>query len=162
MKTRITLLVAAFAFSGSMAFAALSTQDVIDGLSAQGYTRVEVKVGPTQTKVEAIRGTEKLEVVYDNASGTTLKSEVEAVRPGEDTAPGVSIRNRDRDFVRVRDNNDDDSTDDNSDDDGVDGDDDGNDDDNDDDGDDDHDDDGDDDHGDDSGHGGGDGDGDDD
>lgn len=106
MKTRLTLLVAAIAFSGSMAFAALSTQDVIDQLNAQGYTRVEVKVGPTQTKVEAIRGTEKLEVVYDNASGDTLKSEVGTVEAGEDTTPGVSIRNRKNDFVDANDNDD--------------------------------------------------------
>jgi hypothetical protein len=113
MKTRLTLLIAAFAFSGSMALAALSTQDVIDGLNAQGYTRVEVKVGPTQTKVEAIRGTEKLEVVYDNASGSTLKSEVGTVEAGDDTAPGVSIRNRKNDFVDGADDGDEDENDDN-------------------------------------------------
>ncbi|MGQ0563458.1 MAG: PepSY domain-containing protein [Gemmobacter sp.] len=100
MKTRLILLATVLALSGGMAAAAISTQGLIDDLGAQGYTRVEVKVGPTQTKIEAIRGAEKLEVVYDNATGTTLKSEVEAVRPGEDTAPGVSIRNRGRDFVR--------------------------------------------------------------
>ena len=107
MKTRLTLLVAAIAFSGSMAFAALSTQDLVDQLGAQGYTRVEVKVGPTQTKVEAIRGTEKLEVVYDNASGETLKSETGTVEAGDDTAPGVSIRNRKHDFVDGNGNHDD-------------------------------------------------------
>jgi hypothetical protein len=120
MKTRLTLLIAAFAFSGSMALAALSTQDVIDGLNAQGYTRVEVKVGPTQTKVEAIRGTEKLEVVYDNASGSTLKSEVGTVEAGDDTAPGVSIRNRKNDFVDGADDGDDGDEDENDDNDGSD------------------------------------------
>ena len=128
MKTRLTLLVAAFAFSGSMAFAALSTQEVIDGLSAQGYTRVEVKVGPTQTKVEAIRGTEKLEVVYDNASGDALKTEVGTVEAGDDTAPGVSIRNRTHDFVKGGEDDGDDSADDVNDDDDNSGDDDGDDD----------------------------------
>lgn len=86
-------------FSSSFALAAIDTNALVTDLQAQGYTRVEVKTGPTQTKVEAIRGTEKVEVVYDSASGAVLKSETEAVRPGDDISPGVSIRNRDRDFL---------------------------------------------------------------
>jgi hypothetical protein len=124
-RYRLILLAAAFSLTGGAALA-FSTQGVIDALSAQGYTRVEVKVGPTQTKVEAIRGTEKLEVVYDNASGDTLKSETGTVRPGENTNPGVIIRDRNHDFVDGGEGGDgDDSVDDGDDDDhGDDGDDD--------------------------------------
>jgi hypothetical protein len=53
----------------------------------------------TQTKVEAIRGTEKVETVFDRATGEVIKQEVETVRSGEDTRPGVEIDNRNRDFV---------------------------------------------------------------
>ena len=136
-RYRMILIAAALSLTGGAALA-LTAQDVINTLSAAGYTRIEVKTGPTQTKVEAIRGTEKLEVIYDNASGDTLKSEVQAVEPGENTAPGVSVRNRNRDFLRGdgnddandggADNNDDDG--DNAGDDGDNNDDDGDDDDN--------------------------------
>ena len=172
-RYQLALLATAFSLTGGAALA-LTTQQVIDTLSTQGFTRIEIKTGPTQIKVEAIRGTEKLEQVFDSASGTMLKSEVETVRPGEDTAPGVSIRDRNRDFLRDEgnddagddddgdDDNDDDANDDDGDDDASD---DNGDDDNGDDGnndDDDDDDDGDDDHGGDSGHGGDGDDGDDD
>ena len=136
-RYRLILLAAALSLTGGAAFA-LTAQDIINTLSSLGYTRIELKTGPTQTKVEAIRGTEKLEVIYDNASGDTLKSEVQAVEPGENTAPGVSVRNRNRDFLRGdgnddandggADNNDDDG--DNAGDDGDNNDDDGDDDDN--------------------------------
>ena len=136
-RYRMILIAAALSLTGGAALA-LTAQDVINTLSARGYTRIEVKTGPTQTKLEAIRGTEKLEVIYDNASGDTLKSEVQAVEPGENTAPGVSVRNRNRDFLRGdgnddandggADNNDDDG--DNAGDDGDNNDDDGDDDDN--------------------------------
>jgi hypothetical protein len=138
---RTLMMTAALIFAGSMSFAAINTDTIATDLQAQGYTRVEIKKGITQIKVEAIRGTEKLEVIYDIETGAILKQEVETVRPGEDTAPGVSVRERNRDFVRVRDNDDDD--DDNDDDDNDD-------------------DDNDDDDDDNSGHGGGDDDDDDD
>ena len=101
-RYRMILIAAALSLTGGAALA-LTAQDVINTLSAAGYTRIEVKTGPTQTKVEAIRGAEKLEVIYDNASGNTLKSEVQAVEPGEDIAPGVSIRDRKHDFLNAHD-----------------------------------------------------------
>jgi hypothetical protein len=61
---------------------ALSVDEVVAGLRAEGYSRVEVKMGPTQMKVEAIRGMQKLEIVYDRTTGAVLKTEVESVRPG--------------------------------------------------------------------------------
>lgn len=134
MKMTFVAMAFSVMMAGSAAFA-LTPDQVISDLQAQGYTRVEVRVGPTQMKVEAIKGTEKVEIIYDSATGTVLKTETEAVRPGENTAPGVSVRERGRDFVRVerRDSSDDDSDDDSNDDHGGRGSDD-----NDDDGDDDH------------------------
>jgi hypothetical protein len=113
---RTLMMTAALIFAGSMSFAAINTDTIATDLQAQGYTRVEIKKGISQIKVEAIRGTEKLEVIYDIETGAILKQEVETVRPGENTAPGVSVRERNRDFVRVRGNDDDDNGDDNNDD----------------------------------------------
>jgi uncharacterized membrane protein YgcG len=129
---RFLMTTAAAIFAGTMAFGAITSDSVITDFQSQGFTRVEVKVGPTQMKVEAIRGTEKVEVIYDIATGTVLKREVGTVGPLENTTPGVQVRDRGRDFVSGGD--DDSSDDDNS------GDDDGNDDNSDDDSDDDDDD----------------------
>lgn len=95
-------LAAALSIIGGGAFALVTTDSVIQELSASGYTRIEVANGPTQMKVEAIRGTEKLEVVYDTATGNVLKSETDTVDADENTTPGVQVRTRDRDFVQVR------------------------------------------------------------
>lgn len=117
---KIHLPLAVLLLSGSAAFA-LTSQDLADQMTAAGYTRVEVKTGPTQIKVEAIRGTEKLETIYDAATGTVLSREVQLVDAGDDTRPGVQIRDRDEDFTdggsapddSNDDSNDDDSSDDN-------------------------------------------------
>ena len=113
MKRIVAALALGLTMTAQAGFA-LTADEAVADLRAAGFTRIEVKVGATQMKVEAIRGTEKLEVVYDRVSGAVLKSEVETVGAGETTAPGVSVRNRDRDFVRVADRrSDDDSYDDN-------------------------------------------------
>ncbi len=146
---KLMMLTAAFALSATIA-GALTSGDVIADLTAQGYTRIEVKTGLTQIKVEAIKGTTKIETIYDLATGAILKSETGPVGAFDDTAPGVEVSVRDRDFIDGG-SGDDDSNDDGddegeSDDSGHDGD-------GDDDGDNSGDDDGDDDDGDDD-HGG--------
>jgi hypothetical protein len=100
VKKTILTLAFGLMLSGQGAFA-LTADEVVNDLRDQGYTRTEVRVGPSQIKVEAIRGTEKLEVIYDKTTGAVLKSEVATVRFGDNTTPGVSIRDRNRDFVRV-------------------------------------------------------------
>jgi hypothetical protein len=119
---RIFLIAALFALPTTTALAAIDTDGLIAGYQSEGYTTIEVTRGTTQTKVEAIRGTEKLEVVYDNETGATLKSELGAPEADDDILPGVTVRDRARDFV----GNDDE--DENEDEDGVSDDDDGDDD----------------------------------
>ena len=85
--------------STGLSLAAVDTNALIDSLQSQGYTRIEVKKGLSQVKIEAIRGTEKVEVVYDKETGAVLKSETETVQPGDDVAAGVSIETRDEDFL---------------------------------------------------------------
>lgn len=96
---RIFLIAALFALPTTTALAAIDTDGLIAGYQSEGYTTIEVTRGTTQTKVEAIRGTEKLEVVYDNETGATLKSELGAPEADDDILPGVTVRDRARDFV---------------------------------------------------------------
>ena len=90
--------------------------DTIAALQAENYTSIEVKSGPTQIKVEAIRDGMKLEIVYDAATGTELKREIEPLEAGEDIHIGVSYDVDDEDFVGRSRDDDDDSDDDNDDD----------------------------------------------
>ena len=73
---------------------------VVRALTEQGYTRIEVKNRPGEVKVEAIRNGQQLEVVYDAQTGAILKQESRQVRAGDDTTPGVTVRNEDDDGVR--------------------------------------------------------------
>ncbi|MDA8747130.1 PepSY domain-containing protein [Litoreibacter sp.] len=102
---------------GSVAAAGAQNMNdqIIANLQEQGFGYIEIKNGRTQTKVEAIRGTDKLEVVYDNASGTILKQERERAESDELGLAGVDIDQRNRDFVGS-DDDDDDSRDDRDDD----------------------------------------------
>lgn len=103
MKRRLRalgLVAAMIALSARMAAAAITADDVIATYQTDGYTRIEVRMGVTQMKVEAIKGDTKVETVYDIDTGTVLKTETEAVRAGETVTPGVSVRELNRDFVR--------------------------------------------------------------
>ena len=106
MKLRILSLVAALMLT-TPALAAWDVDAVTQKFVADGYTRVEVKIGPTQAKVEAIKDGIKTEVVYDLATGDVLKTETEAVGSDDNTAPGVFVRNRSGDFVGSSDDSDD-------------------------------------------------------
>lgn len=74
---------------------------VVQALTDQGYTRIEIKNRAGQIKVEAIRGANQLEVVYDAQTGAILSQESHPVRAGDDTTPGVSVTDDDGE-VRVR------------------------------------------------------------
>lgn len=100
MKSKF-ILTAALMVSGSMAFAGMTAEQIAADLQAQGYTRIAIKQGPSQIKAEAMRGTERLETVYDAASGDVLKSSVRGISADDHTDTGVSVRSRDRDFVRT-------------------------------------------------------------
>ena len=104
---QITFITTALLLAAGTAGAQSSTQaGVIERLQSQGYDYIEIKEGLTQTKVEAIRGTEKLEFVYDNTSGTILKQEVERAEADEIGRNGVELDRRDRDFVESDDDRD--------------------------------------------------------
>jgi vacuolar-type H+-ATPase subunit F/Vma7 len=73
------LLTTALAFSASMATAAISPNDLVTAYQAQGFTKIEVTTGATQTKLEAVKGNAKVEVIYDTATGAILSQETKRV-----------------------------------------------------------------------------------
>jgi hypothetical protein len=99
-RFRTLFLASALIAGGSVAWAQSAADAAVAGLLADGFTRVEVKSGPTQTKIEGVRGTETRELVIDNASGNVVKSETGTVGLFDNTNPGVFVRSRDSDFVR--------------------------------------------------------------
>lgn len=153
MKKTFWLSTSTALFMGTMAMADAFTDQIVNDLQSKGFDRIEIKVGPNQTKAEASNGTQKVEVVYDNATGAIVKQETERARE-DGLRTGVEISTRNEDFTgeddsRSRDRSSDDSADDDNEDDNRGG---GSDDDSNDDSADDHGNDGsDDDHGDDRG-----------
>ena len=76
-----------------------------------------MKVGPTQTKVEALKGSAKVEVVYDNETGSILKQEQEVAEGDDLGKTGAEITTVERDFEDGDDDGSDDDADDDQDDD---------------------------------------------
>ncbi len=114
VKTRLMLFTAAAALSANMAFAAINPETLAQDYLAAGYSYVEVTTGPTQTKLEAVKGNRKVEVIYDNASREVIKQEFERADAEYLGKSGVEIERATRDF---EDDLDDDESDDEDDDD---------------------------------------------
>lgn len=100
--TRTLALTAAIVLATSAVSADPFADNVVANLSAQGFTGIEVKTGPSQTKAEAVMGDRKIEVIWDRESGRILKQEWERA-DAEDRRDGVEMRTENRDFVRVSD-----------------------------------------------------------
>jgi len=112
LRTKLMLFTAAAALSANMAFAAVDPNALVAEFQAQGYTSIEVTVGPTQTRVEAVREGEKVETIYDTATGVILQQEIET--PDEDDLDdlGFEIEFEDEDFLDGDDDDEDDEGDD--------------------------------------------------
>lgn len=108
LKARLLCYSAAIMLTTSAAFAAIDGNALADAYLAEGYTFVEVKVGPTQTKVEAIKAGIKVEVIYDNETQDIIKREQESADDDEIGREGKQVRNVDRDFEDDEDEDDDD------------------------------------------------------
>lgn len=132
MNRKLLLTTVAAMTIGGAALA-LTIDEVVVDLQAQGYTNIEVREGAARIEVEASKGagTDKVEMTFDKDTGDLLKREVYP-GAGGDVDPGVEVDSDDDDDDGDGDDegDDDDSDDDDSDDD------DGGDDDDDDDGDD--------------------------
>ncbi|MFN5996112.1 MAG: PepSY domain-containing protein, partial [Paracoccaceae bacterium] len=107
LRTRLLSYTAAIALTAGAAFAAIDGNQLADDYLAEGYTFVEVKVGPTQTKVEAIKGDSKVEVIYDNETLEIIKKETETADGDDVGRTGKQVRKVDRDFEDDGDGDDD-------------------------------------------------------
>lgn len=105
---RTLMMTAAMIFTGQMAFAAIDAQQLADSYITEGYTFVEVKQGPTQTKIEAVKGASIVEAIYDNETGEIISQEIQAADAEEQARTGVEVKTTDKDFDdSANDNNDD-------------------------------------------------------
>lgn len=110
LKSKLMLFTAAAALSANVAFAAINPEALAAAYQAEGYTYVEIKVGPTQTKLEAVKGDRKVEVIYDNASEDIIKQEFDSADDYTGKT-GVEIATTSRDFEDDGDDRDDDEGD---------------------------------------------------
>ena len=94
------LLVIAALLPAGIAQAQTTPTELAQDYAAAGFSRIEIKSGPTQTKVEAWSATTKIESIHDNATGAVLKTETEMLSAGTVITPGLSVRSRDKDFER--------------------------------------------------------------
>lgn len=104
-------IAAAFAVWVGVAHADGFTDSIVANLQGLGYEFIEIQNGIGQVKVEAIRGAEKLEVIYDRATGQILKQEREQAELSETGRSGVQVRDRNRDFLDDRNDEDNDDHD---------------------------------------------------
>ena len=100
MKRTLTLAVASALWVGA-AHADQFTDAIVANLRDLGYDFIEIQNGLDQVKVEAVRGSDKLEVVYDRTSGAILKQERERAEASEVNRTGVQVRDRNRNFLDV-------------------------------------------------------------
>ena len=98
LSVKLLLLTSVFALSAGIARAAITAQEVVRTYQDAAYTRIEVKEGPTQIKVEAIKDGVKIEVIYDKDSGAVISKEQHSVGASEAAATGVEISQDDTDF----------------------------------------------------------------
>jgi hypothetical protein len=99
MKTLFLPLAASAMLFGSAALADAFVDGVVNNLRSLGYEYIEVTRGVTQAKAEAVRGTQKIEVIYDLATGQILRQEYETAGPGYFGRSGVEIDVERRDFL---------------------------------------------------------------
>lgn len=141
IKSKLLMAGSAMLFSATMAFGAVTSDQLAAQFQADGYSYITIKTGLTQIKVEAVKSGTLYEMVYDIETGDVIDTSTYSVGSNDQPDPGVIMRTVSRDFEddeSVSGEDDDERDDDNSDDDNDDDSDDDNDDDSDDDSDDDH------------------------
>ena len=112
LRSKFMLFTAALALSAGMAAAEpITGAGVLTTFKAENYTYIEVKEGLTQIKVEAIKGTMYIEVIYDKATGDVIKTESGTASAEDAGQTGTSLKVVDRDFEVGNDVDDDDDLD---------------------------------------------------
>lgn len=70
------LITAGLLITAKMAFAAVTVESIAADLAAQGYTQVEIKQSNGKISVEGTLGADRVETVYDAATGAVLRTQV--------------------------------------------------------------------------------------
>lgn len=95
------IIAAAIALSGSGAIAQNLNDQIVSDLSNQGFGRIEIDNSQGQTRVEAVRGSQEIEVVWDDASGQIVSQESRNVRAVDGASAGGTARTSTRSSVEV-------------------------------------------------------------
>lgn len=74
---KLLLTTACLSLTASAGFAELTNQQIVDMFP--GATKIEIERGATTTEVEAIVGSQKFEVVFDNVTDQELTREVKTL-----------------------------------------------------------------------------------
>lgn len=111
-KNIFVLTTTAAMLLGTTALADAFTDAIVEDLQNAGYSFIEIKTGPTQVKAEGVKGSQKIEVIYDRSTGEILKQEIETADPDDIGRVGVQYDDEDDDFLD--DDDDDDHDDDHS------------------------------------------------
>lgn len=99
MQNRIFVLsTTAALWLGTAALADAFTDAIIEDLQNAGYDYIEIQDGPTQVKVEAVKGDTKIEVVYDRSTGKILSREFETAETEYLGRSGIDVDEDDDDF----------------------------------------------------------------
>lgn len=101
MRRMILTTTALVSLSVGLASAEVVADGIVQSLQTQGYTAIEVLIGPTQLKVEAYQPGTKIEAIHDLATGAVLKMETVALEADDDQdfAPKLEIEDVKQDFL---------------------------------------------------------------
>jgi hypothetical protein len=106
IKSKLLLAGSALLFSATMAFGAITSDQLASQFQADGYSYIRIKTGLTQIKVEAVKDGTLYEVVYDIATGAAIDTSTHAIGPIDTPDPGVIVKAVQRDFEDHRRGND--------------------------------------------------------
>lgn len=98
IKSRLLMAGSALLFSATMAFGAISADQLASQFMADGYSYITIKTGLTQIKVEAVKDGTFYEVVYDIQTGATIDTSTHAIGPIDTPDPGVVVKTVASDF----------------------------------------------------------------
>lgn len=98
MKRSLMMTTAVMMVSGTMALAQTNPKVLGDKYILQGFDFVDVRVGPTQIRVEAFGNGQEVETIYDRATGNVLEVEVYSFE-GRPNGSGVRVRDANEDFL---------------------------------------------------------------
>ncbi len=98
LNAKLMMAGSALLLSATMAFGAITSDQLATQFQADGYSFISIKTGITQIKVEAVKDGTRYEMVYDIATGNVIDSETYAIGPINGTDPGVIVRVVARDF----------------------------------------------------------------